>query len=80
MSYPTVLSPWFVVQRNASEEKPSAPEYYTNANEGAEDQFTAVKRDAMLFVNLAAAARVASTNVAIIRVLTSKDDLKEFGR
>lgn len=81
MSYPTVLGPWFVVQRFTPEsyDAPTEMEYYTSMDEET-TTFQVDKKRAMLFMNLQAAARVALAEVAEVRVLTSKEDAEEFGR
>jgi len=90
MSFPTVLSPWFVVQRfNWGDETghngpPIDPhmEYYTSAEDdlsGPALFFNDPKR-AMIFASLQQSTRVALSEGAHVRVLTSKEEADEFGR
>ena len=80
MSYPTTLSPWYVVYRPSKKDT----EYYRSP-EGtteAEDKilFTESKRTALLFTHLQSAARVATSEGARIRVLVTREEAEEFGR
>jgi hypothetical protein len=81
VSYPTVLAPWYVVQRFRDDGSISGdylpPEYY-RTDEAGEGIWTDKKKDAMLFMSLQAAARVARSTVAEVRVLTTKEELEEF--
>lgn len=78
MSFPTSLSPWFVVQRMG---KNGHMEFYRMPNNDEDKElFTQVKGLAMCFTNLSSAARIATVEVAEIRALASKEDAKEFGR
>lgn len=86
MSYPTPLGPWFVVQRLArgvtappGVEYITGVEYYTRDGEGL-DVWTQNPVDALLFMSLHEAGRVASAETAEVRALSSRDDAKEFGR
>lgn len=83
MSFPTLLSPWYVVQKMKSDGTISGDylglEYYTSQEE-ADRSFQTDPRKAMLFMSLPAAARVASSEGAEIRVLTSKEEANAFGR
>lgn len=79
MSYPTPLSPWFVVYRAGK--TPDITEYYRSPeNESDLSLFTPLAGLAMLFTNIQSAARVAASEGAMIRVLVTKEDAKEFGR
>ena len=88
VSHPTVLGPWFVVQR-LNEGDPFVAgggpsddvhmEYYQHGEDG-EDLWTRDKKLACLFVSLHTADRVAAATVGEVRVLTSLDHAKEFGR
>jgi hypothetical protein len=83
MSAPTTLAPWYVVfkevpnmelvwyQSEYSEDKDENGEAYT---------FSPDKRGAILFQNLASAARVAKTEHAYVRVLVNQTDAEEFDR
>lgn len=79
MSFPTTLSPWYVVQRITSRDE---MEYYRSDLAAPEESatFTNKRAFAMLFMNLQSAARVADAEAAEVRVLYSKDHAKEFGR
>ena len=83
MSQPTVLSPWFVVQRLNHDFGTSVEdvqmEYYTSMEEGV-ITFQRSRTLAMLFMSLASAARVAAAEGAEVRVLTTKEESEEFGR
>lgn len=88
MSFPTTLSPWYVVQRlgcdcNVAQagvcECGGIMEYYTNADEG-KTLFQSDHRRAMLFMSLAQASRVAASEGAEVRVLATKEEAAEFGR
>ena len=79
MSFPSVLGPWFVVQKFKSLAMLGEMYYYRSQEEGG-DCFTESKRGALLFMSLASAARVAAAEGAEVRVLTTKEEAKEFGR
>lgn len=92
MSAPSVLSPWYVVQRFYEWHNPTKGEpgndytgsggfmtYYTSM-EVDTTEFTEEKRHALLFMSLASAARVAEDCVAEVRVLYTEDHAKEFDR
>jgi hypothetical protein len=77
MTFPTTLNPWFVVQR-VRETNDRATEYWSTDGEGAEAWVTN-PHQAMLFMQLSSAARIAATDTdAIVRVIYSKDGLREF--
>jgi hypothetical protein len=83
VTYPTTLSPWFVIARVKVLDSGEI-EYYTMV--GCEDitsppRFTLNKKEAMLFTNLASAKRVRDSDVdCLIVVLCTKEDLREYGR
>ena len=86
MTFPTVLSPWFVVQRITPGDRQLDTgeflEYYT-AHEGDDSVagvFMTNAKYALLFTGLQSAARVAAAEGAHIRVLTTKEEAEEFGR
>lgn len=81
MSYPTTLGPWFVVQRLTFESTNiiTGVEYYQHAEDG-DDLWTGDKKVALMFMSLHHAARVAEAEAAEVRVLSSREDAKEFGR
>ena len=82
MSYPTVLGPWYVVQRMKSDGTISGDyvgmEYYTMADE--ETMWTEDKKRAMIFATLQQASRIAESEVAEVRVLMCKAEAEEFDR
>jgi hypothetical protein len=53
--------------------------YYQHAEDG-DGLWTADKKVALLFMSLQQAARVAGAEAAEVRVLTTRDEAKEFGR
>lgn len=83
MSFPTVLGPWFVVQKMKDDGSISGDfvgmEYYTSMDEGG-STWQQDQKKAMLFMSLASAARVAAAEGAEVRVLTTKEEADEFGR
>ncbi len=81
MSYPTTLGPWFVVQRinYSGLDVPMYMEYYQHAEDG-DGLWTQDKKVALLFMSIQQAARVAEAETAEVRVLTTKDEAREFGR
>jgi len=94
VSFPTPLSPWFVVQRVKEEDGSISGDYlglefYSESidipgyREGVEENivvqgFSMEPSHALVFTNLMNAARVARAEEAHVRVLASKEDLKEF--
>lgn len=87
MSYPTILSPWFVVQRLKSDGTISGDyvgmEYYTSVEEGGptfQEGRRGGKKVALIFMSLHSATRVAASEGAEVRVLSSKAEMEEFGR
>ncbi len=80
---PSVLSPWYVVQRLQDSYTPSM-EYFVSPESSKEveeaNSFTPDKRRAMLFQTLQSATRVAEAADADIRVLYDKKHMKEFNR
>ena len=83
MSRPTVLGPWFVVQRLKDDGSVSGDyvgmDYYTAMADGT-TTFSMDKHRTLLFMSLASAARVAIAETAEVRVLTTQEDAAEFGR
>lgn len=85
MTLPTVLSPWYVLQKikltgHTSMEEVLFPlEYYTAMDDGGTIFQTDPKR-AMIFQSLHTVARIASAEGAHIRVLIDESDAREFGR
>ena len=80
MNFPTVLSPWYVVQKFRTLSHLGEMYYYTAVEDADEDAFDEKPEKAMLFMSLTAAARVAASEGAEVRVLTTKDEAKEFRR
>jgi archaeosine-15-forming tRNA-guanine transglycosylase len=80
MSSPTVLAPWFVVQRRFKEVNSFEPEvmqYYRTDEEGS-TLWTENPNEAMLFMSLHSAHRVAQATATEVRVVVDKNDLAEF--
>jgi hypothetical protein len=79
MSFPTVLSPWYIVQQQVEGERglEGGTVYYRNDPEGA-GTWTSHASMAMLFMSLQAASRIAHALGAEVRVLTTKEDLAPF--
>lgn len=75
--FPTYLSPWFVVQRN-SLDKPLEMEFWSADGEDVIGGWTANPHQAMLFMSIQSAARVADAEAAEVRVLYNRDGLREF--
>lgn len=76
MTYPTLLSPWYVVVRTRYLDE--GYEYWTTDGEG-KDSWSSYPKQAMLFMSLLAAARVATADgIAEVRVIYSKESLEEF--
>jgi hypothetical protein len=83
MSFPTVLSPWYAVyrQRLVHAAGPGDIEFYRSPNAADDTEiFTEQRAMTMLFTNLQSAARVAASEGAMIRVLVTKEEGREFGR
>lgn len=79
MSYPTTLSPWFVVYQRDHETEDTA--YYMSGSEAETPNYWSSDAPrAMIFMSLASAARVADAEGAHVRVLWSKSEADEFGR
>jgi hypothetical protein len=83
MTFPTTLNPWFVVLKHSVEKRDVdtldvLTTYWSTDGEGAEAWVTN-PHQAMLFMQLSSAARIAATDTdAIVRVIYSKDGLREF--
>lgn len=79
MTFPTMLSPWYVVCRISDQTTAGVIllEYWSNDGEG---QFAWVSNphEAMIFMNINSAARVADSDGGIVRVLYNKEGAKEF--
>lgn len=82
MSRPTVLGPWFVVQQLYYPILESDNPYivYYTAMEDGTTTFDKDKKRTLLFMSLGSAARVAQAETAEVRVLTTQEEAKEFGR
>lgn len=80
MSYPTPLGPWFIVQRLRYDDvdKLLGMEYYQSSEDG-DEMWVTNKKQALIFSSLQHASRVASSENAEVRVLSSRDEAKEFG-
>lgn len=81
MSHPTVLSPWFVVQRLRDD---GHVEYYQSPDECAlnhgDTTFTTKRTFSMLFMSFQSAARVADATAGEVRALFNREHAHEFGR
>lgn len=90
MNRPTLLSPWYAVQKLIDPEvdgylPDGAPdlytiEYYTAMEADLGVTFHRDPKKAMLFMNLQSAARVAHAEGAEVRVLYDEAGAKEFDR
>lgn len=77
MSFPTVLSPYFIV----FEDRPEGRRFYRSPVEaGPGEEWTTDKSYALLMMSLSSAARVALTLNAEVKVIWTKEHLREFGR
>lgn len=76
MSNPTLLSPWYLVQKLSG----SDMEYFQATEKEGDPHFTKKKKEATLFMSLHAASRVALAEVAEVRVLFDSTQVREFGR
>lgn len=79
MSQPTILGPWYIVQRPLFTAGATQTEYYQHSEEG-EGLWTTEKKTVCIFMSLHSAARVADATVADVRVLWAAEHAKEFGR
>lgn len=82
MTYPTLLSPWYVVQQYSVKKSDVdtltvLTEYWTTDGEG-KDSWSDNPHAAMIFMTLSAAARVSDAEVAEVRVIYSKEGLEQF--
>jgi hypothetical protein len=76
-TFPTPLNPWHILARETDSRD---LEYYTPDDEDR-PVWTKMKASAMLFMSTVSAARVRQTEPgSIILTLTTKEDLKEWGR
>ena len=75
MSFPTVLAPWFIVQQPAKLD--GGMRYYRTDEEG-KNVWTENAHEAMLFMSIHSAHRVARATAGEVRALCDKDDLIEF--
>lgn len=78
-NFPTTLNPWYVVQYPASHARVDTTYHRSPENLGGSEE-TSLKREAMMFMSLQSAARVAKNTGGEIRALCSQEDAKEFGR
>ena len=76
MTAPTILSPWYVVQRFRSVAMLGQLEFYRMSDEGS--YWSENEKDALLFMSLQSAVRIADAEGAHVRVLASEAHLKEF--
>jgi hypothetical protein len=81
MSAPTTLAPWYVLCKEFGSLDWYQSEYSdAKLSDGTPMEFSSNKRTALLFQNLASAARVAKSTHAMIRVLVTEDEAREFDR
>ena len=87
MSAPTALAPWYVVFKEGFSELIWFQSDYSediDENTGKPYPFSPLKKGALLFQNLGSAKRVAAAEgglgSAMIRVLVTEDEAKEFSR
>jgi hypothetical protein len=81
MSAPTTLAPWYVVCKEFGSLDYWQSEYSDALlSDGTPMEFASNKRTALIFHNLASASRVARANAAMIRVLVTEEEAKEFDR
>jgi hypothetical protein len=80
MAYPTILSPWYVVQQFRSLGMAGQIYYYCSAEIADIDCWTEDKKKAMLFMSIHSAAHVAQSVAGEIRALVTKEEVTEFGR
>jgi hypothetical protein len=83
MNYPTVLSPWFVVQklRAAHDTQPEdVQNVYFCSQEVSPDEWTTDKKKAMLMMSIHSAAQISKATGGEIRALVTQEDSAEFGR
>ncbi len=77
MTFPTGLSPWYVVFRIHFAGADTSIEYWTTDHE-EQKPWTTNPNQAMLFMNLSSAARVADSDAGLVQVIYNKDGLREF--
>jgi hypothetical protein len=87
VSFPTIMGPWYVVQRivyglgrdQRDDFGIRHIDYFTSSEE-SDQVFQREKKLALLFMSLQSATRVAESEGAEIRVLYNKEHAEEFGR
>ena len=81
---PTILSPWFVVQKFSPCAHCKAANFgmieYYMMPEDRPGLFTPDKKRAAIFMSIHSAARVAQSEAAEVRALTTEEEVTEFGR
>ena len=83
MSAPSILSPWFVVfdlVQAQDTDHENELVYYQSEYSKTPHKLSGDKSYAMIYHNLAAASRTAESEAAMVRVLTTKEEAKEFDR
>jgi hypothetical protein len=86
MNYPTVLSPWFVVQKTAGRNEIGTRDpiithiVYFCSQEVSPDEWTTDKKKAMLMMSIHSAAQISKATGGEIRALVTQEDSAEFGR
>lgn len=77
MSFPTHLNPWYVVQKLITVDTDNAFVYWSTDGEGTM-AWVGNPHQAMLFMSLSSAARVANAELAQVRVIYDKEGLRQF--
>lgn len=83
MSSPTTLAPWYVVFKVHNGELIYFQSDYSDdidEETGRPYTFSPNERGALIYHSLASAKRVAAAEGAMVRVLLTEDDAKEFER
>jgi hypothetical protein len=77
---PTILNPWYVVFREvtSSDPHPNVIEYYRPGDDATAGTWSSNKHDAMLFLSVHAATRVAAIESADVLMLWTKAQVKEY--
>lgn len=78
LTYPTPLSPWYVIFNAYVDEDADVQMKYARPESLDGEYWTETPREAMIYLNLPSACRVAQSLAGDIMVLWSKDQLKEF--
>lgn len=81
-SFPTELSPWYVVSQFRTLSHLGQQYYYTSQIDAADldEVWTEDQKKAQLFLNLSSAIRVAKSLKAEVIVVWNKEQLADYGR